>query len=491
LDTNPQNRRSEAGNDVAGDVLARDPKSLEQRDLPEPLPLRKILGPGIIAVGVSMAAGEFILWPFVTSIVGLGLLWVAVTALAAQVFINTEIERYTLATGETAVTGFARFWKPWGLFFCLAAIFQYAWPGWATSASTVFTFALGVGEGWVVPMTIVALFLIGIALTVSPVVYQTVEKVQFFKVGATIVFLTVVIVGVISFRAWSEAPAQVVGGFGRIPAGLSIALVLAAIGAAGGGGISNLVLSNWIRDKGYGMGAHIPRLVSPVTGEEVAAPSTGYIFPQDEANLARWKVWWRRATIEHFVSFFVICLLTITIMSLLAYSTVYGQNLSEEPNTDFLRAEGEVLGQTIGGWFQYFFYAVGAISLYAAALGLLDVLGRVVSDVLKVGYLANSRYWSESKIYFVVVWAEIIIGSLILLLGLDQPIVLLVIATAAGAVVTFIYSVLLVKLNRSGLPGAIQIRGFRLVGLGGAILFYGFFSILLVITQVGNLLGGG
>jgi hypothetical protein len=67
-------------------------------------------------------------------------------------------------------------------------------------------------------------------------------------------------------------------------------------------------------------------------------------------------------------------------MSLLAYSTIYGQNLSEEPNTDFLRAEGEVLGQTIGAWFQYFFYAVGAISLYAAALGLLDVLGRVVSD---------------------------------------------------------------------------------------------------------------
>jgi hypothetical protein len=23
-----------------------------------------------------------------------------------------EIERYTLATGETAVTGFSRFWKP-------------------------------------------------------------------------------------------------------------------------------------------------------------------------------------------------------------------------------------------------------------------------------------------------------------------------------------------------------------------------------------------
>jgi hypothetical protein len=32
-----------------------------------------------------------------------------------QFFINMEIERYTLATGETAITGFSRFWKPWGL----------------------------------------------------------------------------------------------------------------------------------------------------------------------------------------------------------------------------------------------------------------------------------------------------------------------------------------------------------------------------------------
>jgi hypothetical protein len=32
-----------------------------------------------------------------------------------QFFINMEIERYTLATGETAIAGFSRCWKPWGL----------------------------------------------------------------------------------------------------------------------------------------------------------------------------------------------------------------------------------------------------------------------------------------------------------------------------------------------------------------------------------------
>jgi hypothetical protein len=38
------------------------------------------------------------------------------------VFLNMEIERYTLATGETAVTGLSRLWYPWGILFVIAAI---------------------------------------------------------------------------------------------------------------------------------------------------------------------------------------------------------------------------------------------------------------------------------------------------------------------------------------------------------------------------------
>ena len=45
--------------------------------------------------------------------------------------------------------------------------------------------------------------------------------------------------------------------------------------------------SNWIRDKGFGMGRYAPRITSPITGEEEAAPSgQQYSFPEDEANLA-------------------------------------------------------------------------------------------------------------------------------------------------------------------------------------------------------------
>jgi hypothetical protein len=33
------------------------------RDMPAPLSLRKVLGPGVIAAGIGLASGEFILWP--------------------------------------------------------------------------------------------------------------------------------------------------------------------------------------------------------------------------------------------------------------------------------------------------------------------------------------------------------------------------------------------------------------------------------------------
>jgi hypothetical protein len=176
---------------VAEEIPSRNLPPVTFRDMPNPLPLWKLLGPGVIMVGIGMAAGEFIIWPYVTLVGGLGLLWLALIAMLSQVFINMEIERYTLATGETAVTGFSRLWKPWGIVFCLAALFQYAWPGWATSASTSLTFLLGGGN--VVLITIVALVIIGIVLTVSPVVYQTVEKVEFFKVGASLFFIAVVV----------------------------------------------------------------------------------------------------------------------------------------------------------------------------------------------------------------------------------------------------------------------------------------------------------
>ncbi|GAA3962554.1 hypothetical protein Aau02nite_55350 [Amorphoplanes auranticolor] len=457
---------------------------LTTRNLPEPMSLRRMVGPGVVAVGIGMAAGEIILWPYLTAIGGLGLLWLAFATLAVQFVINMEIERYTLATGQTAVAGFSRWWKGWGIVICLAGAFQYVWPGWATSGSTVFTYLVGGGDPvWI---TVAVLAAIGVLLSVSKVIYKTVERVEIVKVGLTLFFLAVVVVFVISLATWGEGARESVTGFGQIPEGITFTLLLSAIGAAGAGGVHNLVLSNWIRDKRYGMGAHVPRLISPITGQEEAAGSDRYTFPQDDENLARWRVWWKRANIEHFFAFLLVCFLTITIMSLLAYETLFGRDdLKSDPS--FLRIEGDVLASEVGGWLKLLFFAVAAVSLWAAAMGLLDVIGRVASDFVRRNYLAGSARWTEARLYLAVVWGEIVLGSLILLAGFTQPLGLLIVSTCAASVVTLLYSVLLVRLNRKDLPAAIRIGGWRLGGLLAAIGFYGFFAVAMVVTQLQKL----
>jgi hypothetical protein len=456
-------------------------------ELPEPVPLRRMLGPGVVAVGIGMAAGELILWPYLTALAGFGLLWLALATLLVQFVINMEIERYTLATGQTVVAGLARWWKGWGIFICLAGAFQYMWPGWATSASTVLTLALGGGN--VTWITIGALVLIGIVLTASPVVYGTVEKIEWVKVGLTLVFLVVLVFAVISWRTWQQAGSAVVTGFGRLPGEVSFALMLSAIGAAGAGGVHNLVLSNWIRDKRYGMGAHVPRLVSPITGTEEAGGGGGgdhFAFPQDEANLARWTVWWRRANVEHFVTFFLVCLVTIGVMSMLAFQTIFGRD-DIDSSPAFLQLQSELLAGELGTWVQILFYSVAVVSLYATALGLLDIIGRLTSDFLRRNYLTDSSRWTESRLYVAAVWAEIAIGSIILLSGATQPLALLVISTCAASIVTLFYSILIVRLNTRDLPAAIRLRGARLVGMVVAICFYGFFAVGLLVTQIQQL----
>ena len=58
-----------------------------------------------------------------------------------------------------------------------------------------------------------------------------------------------------------------------------------------------------------------------------------------------------------------------------------------------------------------------------------------------------------NRVYFIVVWAMVLIGITVLLLGFDQPLILLVFSASFAAVMMFVYSILLIVLNRGSLPG--------------------------------------
>jgi hypothetical protein len=394
----------------------------------------------------------------------------------------SEIERYTLATGETALTGFSRFWRHWGLVFAIMTYFANLWPGWVTSSATLVTYLFGGKASFI---AIGMLVVIGLILTLAPVVYVVLEKAQMLKVAAVVLLFVVGAVFAVGAQAWSDLPQVVTTP--RIPAAeLGFAVLLGALAFAGAGGGQNLVQSNWIRDKGFGMGTYVPRLVSPITGAPEAAPSTGYVFDPTPQNMARWRGWWRFANIEQLATFVLITFLTIMFTSLLAYSTVFGQE-GLKNSIDFIKAEGVVLADRVGPWFQYFFWFIGAFSLFAAALGIVDYTSRLAADVIKTSYRRDAN---ESKVYAGLVWGLVVIGIVVLLAGFSQPIVLLIVSAVVGGFMMFIYSILLILINRRILPEPIRVRGWRLAGLIWSILLFGTLSALTFSDQLGKLFGG-
>ena len=453
------------------------------RDLPEaPRNLWRIVGPGIVGAGVGLSSGEFILWPYIASQVGLVFLWGAVLGVTTQFFLNMEIERYTLATGETALAGFNRFGKHWGLALALLVYFANLWPGWTISAATLSTYIFGGNPRYI---GVVALVVIGTGLTLAPVVYVALERMIFVKIAAVLTLIVLAIALAIQADTWRALPASLTVD-ARFPTELSFALLVGAIAFAGAGGGQNLCQSNWIRDKGFGMGRYVPRLVSPVTGVEEAAP-TGitYIFEPNATNLASWRRWWRFANLEQALAFVLTTVITIGLTSMLAHSTLFG--IPGLPNNvTFLRIEGQRLQAIIGPWFGLLFWGIGAFSLFASAMGIIDYTSRLAADVLKTTYLRGSRL-SESRLYFRLVWGMVAIGATILMVGFDQPLVLLVISACTGAVIMFLYSLLLIFLNRRALPAAIAVRSYRVAALVWSTVFFGALSVITIWQQLRNL----
>src|SRR5918995_4533479 len=468
-------------------VPTRTLPPIGSQDLPEPIPVRQLLGASVVILATALGSGEFLIWPWITTQIGIAFLWLALVGFFMQFVINMEIERYTLATGETAVTGFTRFWKPWGIIFVLGAVLPNAFPGWATSGATLFTWLFGFGEGAVAWVATIALVATALALTLSPVVYQALEKIQTVLVAIIMVFLVVGIFVATEASAWAsvvtQAPSAIPGIPGAIGA-IGIAAFLGAVAFAGAGGANNLTQSNYIRDKGLGMGGRMPKIVSPITGEEQAAPSLGYTFPVNEENMRRWKGWWRVANQEHFITFFALGLLTLVMLSVLVWSTVGSQNIGED--LEFINTEAQVLGNEVGGWFQSFFLFAGMVVLFSTSIGIMDYVSRLSASELKVSFFSDSQTITESRIYFLFAWVIAIGGSLILLAGLEAPLVLLIIAASGGGVVMFFYSGLLILMNTRVLPDPIKLSGWRLVVMWITFLVFAVLSIYLVYFQIAS-----
>lgn len=479
--------------------------SLRYRDLPEVVPLRRMIGPSIMLAGLALGSGEFILWPYITYRSGFVFFWACLLGVTTQYFINMEITRWTLATGESAITGFCRLHRHWGPVFLALNIIPWMIPAWAKGAAQLVSWLIwpdqaGTADSpYVTELSIAGLVICGAILTAGPVIYETVEKIQLFLVSLVILSVIVLALWLVRPDAVSAMAAGAVNVGGLPPMDAKVitwTFLLGALAFAGAGGTLNLGQSNYIKDKGYGMGRHIGRITSPITGQEEAVAEIGYHFPANETNLKRWAHWWKAACIEHFLSFFLTCLVCLVLLTLISYSIFYTpEGTLAEGARDYLNditfvwGEAVAIEETLGRSFRLLFLVMGVAILLTTEFGVLDATSRISSDIVKVNWLYENERYSESRLYYLFLWGTILLGIAILVLGDEKAgaFFLFKLTAALNGAVMFIYCTLLLYMNRFRLPEAIRINAWRSVMLVWAIFFFGLFAIWAIYDKLASL----
>ena len=470
----------------------------QKADLPEP-PMPRglswigVCGPGVIVLGLSIGSGEFLLGPAIFVKHGLSLLWVTLVAVFFQTVFNTELMRYTVATGEPVVTGFMRT-RPgktfWAWFYAVLYFLQIGWPAWAATAAGAIFF-LFAGRLAAPPADATNIYLIGIVtflacvgvLLVGKRIARTLEVLNWVLIACILGSFLVLGIIYVPIGTWFSALAGFTGfdtargAFNFLPEHLDILLLGALVGYSGGGGVLNLTLSNWARDKGYGMGSRVGHIAGAVRGEKVHLADTGFMFEADAANQARWRGWWRIVRVDQWGIFFVGALLGMMLPALLYVTFVAtGTDIKGLAISAVL---AQTIGATAGPWLGVGVAFLGVWILFKTQLDCVEGMTRSITDILWTGS-ARVRAWRGGDVravYYTVLAAVVVWG--IIALKLAAPVMLLQIGANIAGVVFIIASMHVLYLNTRILPVALRPPMWRRVALVGMVLFYGFFVTLV------------
>ncbi|MBP9687663.1 Nramp family divalent metal transporter, partial [Candidatus Woesebacteria bacterium] len=355
--------------------------SLKKAQLPKAPPLTKLLGPSFILLGLGLGSGEIILWPFLASKYGLGLIWGALIGITLQFFLNMEIARYTLVTGESIFVGFSRkFGRIAPIWFIFATLVPWMWPGIAAASANMIASLLHIPYSNILPISL--LIAIGIILTAGKVVYKTQETFQRAAILIGVPFIFILAIICAKQADWQMLFAGVVGqgeGFRFFPEGLSFATFLGALAYAGAGGTLNLTQSLYVKEKGYGMGSFSGRITSLVSGKKESVQLTGTTFNQTDENVNRFSTWWKNINLEHGIVFWTTGAITMLLLSLLSYSTLYGEP-GIPSGVGFVIFEAHAIGEKLFPIAGVLFLAISSLMLFFTQFGVLASTSRIMSE---------------------------------------------------------------------------------------------------------------
>ena len=433
---------------------------LKLATLPVYAGLLAYLGPGILWAALAQGSGELIWWPYMTAKYGAAFLGLLILASLLQYWLNLEICRYTIVTGETPMTGFTRIgrwfaWLAWILVFV-----ENIWFGaYASAGGTALAALTGFPGDWTPRgqslfwgYLMIAIYLF--ALVFSRVAYAMVEK-------FSMVIVAITMSGII-FAVFQEPVLATAGPFftALIPHFTLPSQVpnwdpkdwntlVTSIAFAGAGGFGQLFFAYWMRDKGVGMGKIVGRVTSPITGSAEAIPATGFYFADTAENKRNYKGWVRYFSFENGVGV-GLNLLTTIIMCWLAWALLLPKGIVPK-GWEIAVVQSAFFEVAWGSVGRALFLIVAAAFLCDAWLQLTDGFSRIQADFF------YSNFKRAQKLHYRT-WYYIFVGIFTVLttvtMALAQPGTLIIVRGVVAFLAMALIAPAFVYLNFFLLPKA-------------------------------------
>jgi len=530
---------SEAKSSGTADFPSRVGRCLpawEVTDLPEPRALSwrhwpSFIGPGIVMMGIQIGGGEWLFGPEITARYGGGLMWIATIAIVLQVFYNLECGRYALLCGEPIMTGFMRAWP--GPMFWMSIVlllnFSALIPGLSTHGAALIAALIldrppgAEDQQLVTTLAYICLFAIALPVLAGGKVYNMLQAVMTVKVVVVLSFCLIMGIAFVSPAHWWSVLSGF-GKFGQVPvtardgtefvtnpvshflsegewpllALSSVAVVGAFAGYAGGGGLSNSTYSNYVRDKGWGMGAKVGAIPSAVGGRQVKLSHIGKTFPLNDENMRRWHGWWKYLLTDQILVWAPGCFMGMALPALLSmqfaeHSELYHQTTRLDWAQAVITADGirhdPQFSPAVAKGLWVITLLVGMTVMLPSQMSIVDDFSRRWTDILwsgnprirarlagdQVKYLYYAILGSYVLWTFVCAWLFHTYGT---------PKLMVVVIANLGNVALGVTSLQLLWVNRNLLPHALRPRWYQQAGLVLCGVFYlGLASIVFFAKQ--------
>jgi hypothetical protein len=243
-------------------------------------------------------------------------------------------------------------------------------------------------------------------------IYNALEKVMVVKIVLVLGYLTFIGVMYVDGGAWAEIFLGFVGlqptGSGGVhfqplpllgeDENLDFALLATFAAIAGAGGLSNTQFSNYVREKGWGMGSNVGAIASAVGGGNIKLAHQGMVFPINEDSKRKWKGWMRVIRRDQFAIWAVGCILGMAIPSLASIQFVRG---TEVQGDQLAALTAQRISDATGiGLYWYLTLLCGFLVLAPSQVSSMDGVIRRWTDVVWTG-LPVLRKLGGTKVKYV------------------------------------------------------------------------------------------